>query len=61
MPGKPKKPELRKPYYDVADGMEGLKDVIREMGDTALSQLGYAVERALDHLRDHLNDNYNWD
>lgn len=63
--GKYKTPVMRKPYYEMGDGLEGLKDVIQTdaglKDDKKLRQLVKAIDDAVGELHKHLEANYIWD
>ena len=56
---------IRRNYYEMGDGIEGLKMAIKDdpntKGDRKLFQLVGGCEKASDALYKHLEATYNWD
>jgi hypothetical protein len=59
--GLPNAPELREPYYHMAEGVVGLEAVARKSGDPKLQAFVREVSRAEVNLIGYLNRTYNWD
>jgi hypothetical protein len=63
MPPKIKKspgpPGLRKDFYELSDGLQGMRGACRR--DPVIKDCIEEMERAFEKLRMHLNANYDWD
>ena len=57
--------DLRAAYYQAADGISGVQQqAIRRVNgtrDPQLNDLAAKLRAALCNLREHLDENYNWD
>ena len=55
------KRDLRKPYYQMGDGLVSMEDAAADSKDKDLIRLVSDVDKAVGKVRDYLNKHYNWD
>lgn len=53
--------EFRDPFYKMADGANGLRNVANAKNDEHLAGLIRAAKNAINEIEDHLTSNYLWD
>jgi hypothetical protein len=53
--------DLRDDYYGITDGIQGLMDTAKKLGDKALIKAIQDVEKASDKLHKIMNSTYRWD
>ena len=60
---KPSCPALRKPYYDVTDGMSGILEVAETLrdDDEEFHEKVLRINRAIECLKVHMDETYIWD
>lgn len=58
---KPKLGLMRKPMYEVGDGILGLHYVADIVEDAEIKRLVTRMQATQEQLRDYLNENYLWD
>lgn len=54
-------PNIRKPYYELSDGMVGIKEALRDSKDQDVKRRVEELEQAIADLKGQLDKNYNWD
>jgi hypothetical protein len=59
--GLPKAEEIRRPYYNMSDGIGSLERVLKNLGDKELLAKFNAIVKAESELYKLLNSKYNWD
>jgi hypothetical protein len=61
IPEKTKTTRLRKPFYELSDGAEAFEAATRWMENPELRSKAEAIQKAVDELREYLDQNYQWD